>query len=394
MLKERLARLLAASVCLAGLCGTAQAADPYKINVVLPLTGGGSFLGKGQQRTLEAFQALVNKEGGIAGRDVEFVYQDDQSSPQTAVQLVNGVVAQKPAVMIGSSLVAMCNAIAPLLKAGPFDYCLSPGAHPPTGSFQFSTSIDTRDLMDVMVRYFKLRGWTKIAFMTSTDASGQDAERGFDETVKKPENADVTIVERQRFNPTDVSVSAQIERIKSAQPQVFVAWSTGAPIATILKAMSQGGLDVPFATTNGNQTFAQFDQYKDFLPKEVYIPTSVYLAHEGLYQLDPKVEEQQKKFYAAHKAAGIEPDNMAALVWDPANAIIETLRKLGPQATAEEVRASLAARVDYDGVNGIHDFKAVPQRGLTNKNAIVAKWDGAKHNWIPVSRPTGLLLSK
>ena len=394
MLGKTFTRLAAAAMLVGAFGGAALAADPYKIHVVMPLTGGGSFLGKGQQQTLEALKALTNKEGGIAGRDVEFVYHDDQSSPQTAVQLANAVISEKPAVMIGSSLVAMCNAIAPLLKAGPFDYCLSPGVHPPAGSYQFSTNIDTRDLMDVLLRYFKSRGWTKIAFMTSTDASGQDAERGFDEMLKLPEHAGVTIVERQRFNPTDVSVSAQIERIKAAQPQAFVAWSTGAPIATILKAMFQAGLDVPFATTNGNQTFAQFDQYKDFIPKEVYIPTSVYLAHEGLYKLDPLVEEQQAKFYAAHKAAGITPDNMAALVWDPANMIIGALRKLGPAATGEQVRAYIADQTSYAGLVGIHDFKAVPQRGLTNKNAIVSRWDASVHNWIPVSLPTGLALTK
>ena len=378
MLGKTFTRLAAAAMLVGAFGGAALAADPYKIHVVMPLTGGGSFLGKGQQQTLEALKALTNKEGGIAGRDVEFVYHDDQSSPQTAVQLANAVISEKPAVMIGSSLVAMCNAIAPLLKAGPFDYCLSPGVHPPAGSYQFSTNIDTRDLMDVLLRYFKSRGWTKIAFMTSTDASGQDAERGFDEM-------------RSRLH---ASAAGQIERVKAAQPQAFVAWSTGAPIATILKAMFQAGLDVPFATTNGNQTFAQFDQYKDFMPKEVYIPTSVYLAHEGLYKLDPLVEEQQAKFYAAHKAAGITPDNMAALVWDPANMIIGALRKLGPAATGEQVRAYIADQASYAGLVGIHDFKAVPQRGLTNKNAIVSRWDASVHNWIPVSLPTGLALTK
>ncbi len=393
MSKVRFTRFAAAAALAACVAGHA-AAESYKINALLPLTGGGSFLGKAQQKTLDALQALVNKDGGIAGQPIEFVYSDDQSSPQTAVQLATGIVAQKPSVMIGSSLVAMCNAIAPLLKSGPFDYCLSPGAHPPAGSFQFSTSIDTRDLMDVMLRYFRLRGWTKIAFMTSTDASGQDAERGFDETLKKPENAGVTIVERQRFNPTDVSVSAQIERVKAAQPQVFVAWSTGAPIATILKAMLQAGLDVPFATTNGNQTFAQFEQYKDFLPKEVYIPTSVFLPHDGLFTLDPRVEEQQKKFYEAHKAAGINPDNMAALVWDPANTIIAALRKFGTSASAEDVRAWLASQSAYPGVNGIYDYASVPQRGLTGKNSIMSRWDPAVHNWVAASQPTGLLLTK
>eukprot|EP01037_Dinobryon_pediforme_P032949 gene32949-38169_t len=277
----------------ASLSGAAWAADPYKIDVVVPMTGGGSFLGKGQQATLEALKDVVNKEGGINGQPLEFVYRDDQSSPQTAVQLTNAVLADKPAVMLGSSLVAMCNAIAPLVKNGPMDYCLSPGAHPAAGSYQFSTSVDTHSLIEALVRYFRLKGLTKVAFMTSTDASGQDAEKGFDEILKMPENASMQVVERQRFNPTDVSVSAQIERIRAAQPQAFIAWSTGAPIATIFKGVLQAGLDVPVGTTNGNQTFAQMEQYKDFLPKTLYIPTSAFPKHDGLFKLDPRVEAEQ-----------------------------------------------------------------------------------------------------
>ncbi len=394
MIDRGWSRALAASALLLGLAGPAAAADPYGINVVLPLTGGGSFLGKGQQQTLQALQANVNKNGGINGQDLKFVFEDDQSSPQTSVQVASGIIGQKPSVIIGSSLVAMCSAIAPLIKSGPFDYCLSPGIHPAAGSYQYSTSVDTRDLMDVMLRYFKLRGWTRVAFMNSTDASGQDWQHGLDELLKRPENAGITVVERQSFNPTDVSVSAQIERIKAANPQIFFALSSGSPIATVFKAAFQAGLNVPICTTNANQTFAQMDQYKDFLPKDLYIATALFLPHEGLYQLDSGVETEQKDFYAAHKAAGIAPDITATLAWDPANIIVSALRKLGTKATGEQVRTYIAGLTGYAGVNGMYDFKAVPQRGLSNANAIMSKWDAAKHNWVPVSQPTGTLLKQ
>ena len=394
MFKQCAMRLSAAIFGIMFATGGAFAADPYKINVIMPLTGGASFLGKGQQVTLDALKAITNREGGVAGRDLEFVYRDDQSNPQTAVQLTNAVLEEKPAVVIGSSLVAMCNAMAPLFKSGPVDYCLSPGVHPPAGSFQFSGNIDTRDLMDVMLLNLKLRGWTRIAFMTSTDASGQDAERGFDESIKKPEHAGVEVVERQRFTPGDVSVAAQIERIKAAKPQAFVAWSTGAPIATIFKGMLQAGLDVPVITTSGNQTFAQFDQYKDFLPKDVYLPVSAYLPHKGLYELDPRVETEQAKFYAAHKAAGIDPDNMATLAWDPANIIITALRKLGTGATGAQIREYIAGLPDYPGAIGLYNFKETPQRGVAGNSGIMARWEPSVHNWVPASKPTGLLLAK
>ncbi|MDF2118674.1 ABC transporter substrate-binding protein [Roseiarcaceae bacterium H3SJ34-1] len=369
------------------------AADPYKINVILPLTGNGSFLGKGQQQTLQALQAEVNKSGGIKRPEGRV------RLPGRPVQPANGgatgqwhCVGQKPSVMIGSSLVAMCCAIAPLLKSGPFDYCLSPGVHPAIGSFQYSSSVDTRDLMDVMMRYFKMRGWTRIAFMSSTDASGQDWQRGLDEFLARPENAVMTVVERQSFNPNDISVSAQIERIKASKPQIFFALSSGAPIATVFKAAFQAGLNVPICTTNANQTFAQMDQYKDFLPKELYIASSVFIPHDGLLKLDPDVEAEQKEFYAVHKAINVAPDNMSALAWDPAKIVLSALRRLGPNATGEEVRSYVANLSGFAGVNGLYDFRATSQRGLNNMNAVMSRWDGTVHNWIAVSKPTGLPL--
>lgn len=372
----------------------AGAIEPYKIHVILPLTGGAAFLGKGEQQAFLLFQTMTNKAGGIAGQPLEFDFHDDQTNPQTTVQIASGIFSERPAVMLGSSIVAMCSAIAPLLKQGPFDYCLSPGVHPAAGSYQYSASTDTHALIEALVRYFRLRGMTRLAFISSTDASGQDAERGFNDVIKSPENGGLQVVERQRFNPTDVSVSAQIQRIKAANPQVLIAWSTGAPIATVFKAILEVGVTVPVATTNGNQTYAQMAQYKDFLPKVLYMPTSVFLPHEGMFELDPRVEERQKQFHAALAAANAKPDAMAALVWDPASIVVEALRKLGPQATAAQLRQYVADLTSFPGINGIYDFKAVPQRGLTIKNALVARWDPASGEWIVVSEPTGTPLAR
>jgi branched-chain amino acid transport system substrate-binding protein len=390
-----LKRSLAAAACaaMAGILA-AHAAEPYKIDVILPMTGGASFLGKGQQQALQIFQSVVNSEGGINGQPLEFVFEDDQTDPQITVQLTNGIIATKPAVMLGSSVVAMCKASAPLLKDGPFDYCFSPGVHPEPGTYQFSSSADTQALIEALVRYFRMRGMTEIAFMTSTDASGQDAEHGFSEVLKLPENSGVKVVERQYFNPKDVSVSAQIERVKAANPQALIAWSTGAPIATVFKAVLQAGLDVPIGTTNGNQTYAQMHQYKDFLPSELYIPTSAFLPHEGMFKLAPAVEEQQQKFYAAFKAANMKPDNMSALAWDPAYLVIDALRALGTKATAEQIKDFLSGQTHIAGMNGVYDFTAVPQRGLTAKNALVTRWEPTADAWVVVSEPTGTPLHK
>src|SRR5579863_452559 len=78
---------------LATLVGPARAAEPYDIHVILPLTGNGAFLGQGHRDSLDTLAEIVNKSDGIDGRPLQFVYHDDQSSPQVAVQLATALLA-------------------------------------------------------------------------------------------------------------------------------------------------------------------------------------------------------------------------------------------------------------------------------------------------------------
>ncbi|MEJ0070234.1 MAG: ABC transporter substrate-binding protein [Pseudomonadota bacterium] len=371
----------------------AWAADDYDLNVILPLTGAASFLGKAEHQALQLAEKWVNDNGGIQGRKLHLVFQDDQSSPQVAVQLASQIVAKHPAALLGSSLVAMCNAMAPLMAAGPVMYCMSPGIHPAKDSYVFTSSVSTHDLAIALIRYFRLRGWTRLAVMTSTDASGQDAERGIEAAAALPENQDVKLVVKTHFNPSDVSVSAQIETVKAAQPQAFIAWSTGTPIATIFKGIIQAGLDIPVATTDGNMTRAQMAQYSGFLPPQLYFPAGEWVAHGSSAQLDPAVKTAQDQFYDAYKPTGTAPDAAATHGWGPGMMVFGALRKLGPGVTAPQLRDHLSKLKGEPGINGLYDFGQEPQRGLSVSNAVVARWNADKKDWETVSQPAGTPLS-
>lgn len=369
----------------------ARAAEPYTIDAVLALTGPGAFLGKGEQQSLELAEKSVNESGGINGRPIHFVFHDDQTSPQIGVQLTSGLIAHKPAVILGSSLVAICRAMQPLVKTGPVDYCFSPGLHPPPGDYAFSPSVSTTDLAEAMMRYFRMKGWTRIAFMFSTDATGQEFEQGVKGILAKPDNKSLKVVAAEHFATSDVSVSAQIQAIKAAKPQAFVAWSTGTPIATIFRGMIQGGLDVPMATTDGNMTYAQMKQYADFLPKQLYMPAGQFIMRNTA-GLPPAVAKAHAEFYKAFDAIGAKPDEPSELAWEPAMIVVHALRKLGPNATAVQLRNYLAHLKGYAGADGVYDFERVPQRGLDVSNAVITLWDAKAQTWDVVSKPGGVPL--
>jgi branched-chain amino acid transport system substrate-binding protein len=338
---------------------------------------------------LQIEEKVVNQQGGVGGTHVHFAFHDDQSSPQTAVQLTSQIVAQHPNVMIGSAIVAMCNAMAPLVAKGPVTYCLSNGMHPKSGSFVFSGFISTKDEAPALIAYFRGRGFTRLAMITSTDASGQDGAVNFRDAMKLPENKKLTMAAAVQFTPSDVSVAAQIEKIKAAHPQALIVWTSGSPFGTVLKGIVQGGLEIPVGTTDANMTLAQMSQYASFMPAEMLFMSSEWPPHSANLKLPAAVDKAQADMFSAYKAAGVNPDVAVAHAWDTGLLEIDALRKLGLKATAEQIRAYIASQTGWAGINGVYNFVKTPQRGLDVSDSVVTRWLADKKAWTIVSKPGG-----
>jgi branched-chain amino acid transport system substrate-binding protein len=389
MAKRRFAALAALLVFALGFACSphaAGAADPYEINAILPQSGNGAFLGTAQQAALTILQDLINKRGGVAGRPLKFVYLDDQSKPQVAVQLTNGVLAKKAALMLGSTLVAICSAEAPLVTDGPLTYCFSPAVHPPAGSYMFTAGTSTTDMLAASLRFFRAKGWTKLAILASTDATGQDVENNVTAMLAQPENKAITFVANEHYNAADVSVAAQIARIKNSGAQALIAWTVGGPLATIFTGMQSSGLDIPVLATPGNMTYVQMKQYAAFLPKELYFPGSAAFAPEQLP--NGPVKTVVNTYLDAFKANGIRPDQGHLFVWGPVIILVDALNKLGPNATPAQLRDFING---YRGVGmfGRYDFHAVPQRGIGVDSVIMVRWSPDKDTWVGVSKAGG-----
>lgn len=392
-MKQSPLRALFALVALLACAGTplaGGAADPYDVYVLLPLTGSVSFYAGSQQQVFRAIEAFVNRHGGIKGRPLHFVIQDDQSNPQVDVQLANEIFAKNVPVMLGPTNTAQCGAVAPLVKNGPVIWCFTPGYHPPAGSYVFTTGASTADLMAVIFRYLNERGLRRVATITSTDASGQDGDRAVDAALER-EKA-VTLVDREHFTPTDVSVAAQLAKIKATAPQALLVWTTGTPFGTILRGVQQAGLDVPVITTNGNLTRAQMTQYAGILPKELLFPGAAFLAPE-LFK-DKAEREAIDTLYAGLRAQNAKPDWGHNNCWDPTLIVVNALRKYGPAATAQQIHDYIADLKGFDGINGPYDFEAEPQHGLGSDDVLIVRWDQAKGDWVAASNVGGALLRR
>ncbi len=366
----------------------ASAAEPFEIDAITSLTGQGAFLGNEEAGTLQVVADLVNRSGGIGGRPIKFVVADDQTNPQIALQLTNAIIAKKASIMIGPTITAACGALMPVLKDGPTDYCLSPGVHPPEGSYMFSAAFSTVDACAALIHYLHQRGWTKIAMITSIDATGQDAERNVDAALALPQNAGATIVDREHFNVTDISVAAQMAHIKASDAQAVVAWATGTPFGTLVRGIHDAGIDLPVATSNGNLTYAQLTTNAPFLPNQLYFagipsPATVEALPRGA------TRDAVTAYVNAFKAAGTRAEIGQYQAWDAAWIVVDALRHVGLNASATQIRDYIAGLQGWVGVNGPYDFRSVPQRGIGMSAVNVVRWDPSATVWVAVSKPGG-----
>jgi branched-chain amino acid transport system substrate-binding protein len=360
---------------------------PYDIYVIAGITGPGAFVAHGVQVALSAGEHYINASGGIKGRPIHFIILDDQTNPAQTVQLVNQIGAKHVPVFIGPVGAATCSAAMPLLANGPVAYCLSNSVHPSAGSNMFSAQLSTKDFALAGLRYLLAKGVRKVALLTSTDTTGQDGEQIALDDLKLPELRELQLVENEHFNVGDISVTAQIARIKAAGAQAIDAWTTGPPFGTVLHGVRDAGWDGIVMTHGGNINKNQMEGYAQFLPSSMIFAGPPFMATTGE---SPPVRRAKTTYLEQMRAVGVDaPDLTQMLAWDPMLITIDALRHLGTAADPEQIRQYIATLHRFAGVNGIYDFRRGDQRGLDPSTSVVVRWDRSGERFIAISKPGG-----
>lgn len=354
----------------------ASAAGTTSIDVILPLTGPAAFAGQSQEQAVRVYEAAVNKSGGIHGQTLHFEIHDDQSNPTVAVQLANDILAKHPVVVLGPSVTATCAAIAPLFANGPVDFCFSPVGEPARGGYVFASSIALRTLLAGGYSRMRSLGYKRVAALFATDASGQ-----FELQVTKDwfaANRDIQLVAGETFAPTDISVAAQVAKIKAANPDIIFVWAIGTAFGTAIRELANAGLDVPVLTSPSNTSPAQLAQYKTVLPKALItsgMPYQTTLKNAAL-------KAAASEYLDGMKAAGFKPDTMQSYAWDPMKLAVTALRNLPPNPSAAQFHDYLESMHDVGGIWGIYDFRSGDQHGVTGNDVPYFRYDANSDGWI------------
>jgi branched-chain amino acid transport system substrate-binding protein len=376
---------IAAVVAFAGKSVWAAPDAPLTIPAILSLTGSATATGSEEATALRLLADSVNSSGGVRGRQIAFDIHDDQSNAQVAVQLMSAIIAKNPPVVLGPTLTGGCNAVLALVQAhGPLTYCLSSGVYPPKDSYMFTQGVPTKEAVRLQIKFYRDRGWKRLAVIFTTDASGQDFERNFDAALALPENRAVTVVARERFGVADVSVSAQVAVIKAADPQAVIAWAVGTPFGTVLHAMVDTGLDIPTGSSGANLNYDTMKRFSSTLPTNLYFINVPGIAPDAVPP--GPLRAAAASYYNTLKAAGLAADAGYLLSWDPGVLVIGMLKAVGLDATPDAYKQYLENLHGFYGASGVYDFRDGSQRGLDGRSDIVLRYDKSKAQFVAVGR--------
>jgi branched-chain amino acid transport system substrate-binding protein len=340
----------------------ASAEDAYDIWAILPLTGSNAYFGQEAHDALAVMEKKVNAAGGIRGRSIRFQTLDSQSNPQVAVQLTNGLVSKKIPLFIGDSSVATCSAMQALVaSSGPVEFCLSPGITP--SAFTYAVGAAPTREIEYDVRYFRKQGITKLALLLATDATGASASAEFHAAVALPENQGVTIVAEERFNPTDLGVSAQLTRIRASGAQLLIAFTSGTPFGTVLRSYRDADMTIPVFSSQGNMNFAAMKAFADLVPAGGVYFGQGPVPPPGVAVPNGPLKATQELYLRSFAEAGIKPDTPSAIVWDTVTVAVTALRAIGLDASPERAHQYINGMHGVPGVQGMLDFRNGDQRG-------------------------------
>lgn len=370
--------------------GASASGSTYTIHAIVAETGSASFLGTEEAAAFNALAKHVNATGGIDGHQLAFSVSDNQSTASTSVSLASPLVGQAPVLLVGS-ITSTDKPVDDLVTSnGPVVYDLSPGDHPALGSYVYSSSNSTINQTQAFINFAESKGWKKVAVINSTDSSGQDGWTNIQRAVADSNGA-VTVTDHEAFDPTAVSVTTQLSKIKATNPQAVLVWTTGTPLGTVLSGMQQLGMNLPTMTTNGNASLAEMQKLAAELPAQLYFPGAPFMV--GPQDLAGQTKTQVQAFDAAMQAAGQKvPDEGDALAWDPGLMLVSALKKLGTTATASQIHQYIESLTSFAGINGTYNFtdKSIPDnRGLTITSVYIAQWSKSQGEWTAASGPAG-----
>jgi len=308
-----------------------------------PLTGPAAAWGDTVKATAAYFD-YVNEQGGIHGRKVRFIIEDDQYQPSKTVAAVKKMVEQ-------DKVFALVNVVGTSTLSAVKDYLIEHGVPVifySNGSTKFQ-GIPTffAGLMPyateakILVRYAaETLGAKRFAVFYQNDDMGKDALNAIHEAVPKLGGE---VVEAVAYNPADVDVSAYVLKLRESGADAVLVWATVKHGALVLKEAQKIGFSPNWLLSSVTASHQ--------------LPELAEGAADGVYTVGGSATLKDTdnvvvQHYLEHHAKYLENGPNATQLggWNAGRSLTEALNRAGRDLTCEGLIAALETFENFQGL--------------------------------------------
>lgn len=339
MHKRTLLQAVACAALLAtgGLAGAQQA--PFKIGLILPMTGQQATTG----RQIEAAARLWIAQNGdtVAGRKVELIVKDDTSLPDVTRRLAQElVVNEKVDVLAGMGITPSAMAVAPLATQSKTPLVVMAAA---TSSITEASPFIVRTSFTLPQASVGLADWAPkngiktVVTLVSDYGPGIDAEKYFSDRFQFNGGK---VADKLRVPLRNPDFAPFLQKVRDLKPDALFVFVPSGAGAAVMKQFGERGMDKAGIKLIGTGDVTDDDQLNDMGDVALNVVTS---HHYSAAHPSPA----NKKFVEAFQKANrnLRPNFMAIGGYDGMRVIYEALKKTGGKGGGEALVAGMKGQI-------------------------------------------------
>ncbi|MGH3384319.1 MAG: ABC transporter substrate-binding protein [Nocardioidaceae bacterium] len=334
---------------------------PVKVGAVLDITGAGATLGVPERQTLELLAKQVNDDGGVGGREIELIIEDDQSTEDGAAKAATKLITEDEVdILLGASRTGPSLAMRPIAESNEIPMIsLAANAAIVDGSeWVYKTAQNDSVVLENIVDLAAEKGWQKLGLIRDASAFGEGVGEALAELGKAE---GIEVVATEKFAPDASDFTAQMVKIRNADADANLIWGIPPAAALAQKAYAQLKLDAPVIQSHGigNQVFLDTAGAS---ADGLSAPLGRLLVADQLPDDDPQkpVIEQFVKDYEAEY--GESPSTFAGHAYDGFTIAMQAIEEVGTDPV--KVRDHIEGIDEFVGISGVFSFTPEDHSGL------------------------------
>jgi branched-chain amino acid transport system substrate-binding protein len=351
--------------------------DAYKIGGIFAITGPSSFLGEPEKKSMEMVVAEINARGGLDGHPLEAVIYDTEGDPTKTVLAANKLVSKDEVLaVVGPSLTPTTLAVVPIVEKEkvPLISCAAGiKITDPIKPWVFKTAQSDVLAVAAIYQHMQKQNIKKIGILTVENAFG---ESGKEQLLAQAGQFGIEIVQAESFGGKDTDMTAQLTKIRSAQPQALVCWGTNPGPAVVAKNVQQMNIKIPLYQSHGVAS-PKFLELAGDAAEGIILPTGKILVAQQLADTDPQKSVLLKYIEQYEKLYQMPVSGFGGYAYDAMNLLAKALQ--GSDGNKEKIRDALEKIKGFVGVTGTFNFSPQDHNGLGSDAFVMVQIQ--KGNW-------------